>query len=79
MTELKKATFRIKDNHHDCYGSDIDRIVQIYKDRGYELTRTDARLAWEAFSDSMAAGWLGLGSDDEVFSDTVNHLDLEDE
>jgi hypothetical protein len=60
---------KLKDTDHDFYyANDIDRIVKIFSDRGYEITPTDAAHAWELYSDSMAAGWMCLDSlDDDVF------------
>jgi hypothetical protein len=62
-------------NHHFEYTNDIDRIIKIFADRGYEISHTDAVKAWEQFSDSMAAGWMSLGSDDEVFEDAFSYFE----
>ena len=66
---MKQLKVRGKYNHHFEYTNDIDRIVKIFADKGYEISATDAVHAWEQFSDSMAAGWMSLGDDDEVFTD----------
>jgi len=66
---MKKLTFKKQYNHHFEYTNDIDRIVKIFADRGYEISATDAVHAWEMFSNDMAAGWMSLGPDDEVFED----------
>lgn len=66
---LKKLKVKEQYNHHFEYQNDIDRIVKIFADRGYEISHTDAVRAWEYYSDSMAAGWMSLGEDDEVFHD----------
>jgi hypothetical protein len=66
---MKKLTFKKQYNHHFEYTNDIDRIVKIFADRGYEISHTDAVFAWEQFSYSMCAGWMSLGDDDEVFQD----------
>jgi hypothetical protein len=65
----KKLKVREQYNHHFEYTNDIDRIVKIFADRGYEISATDAVKAWEMFSNDMAAGWMSLGVDDEVFED----------
>ena len=66
---LKKLKFKDKYNYHYEYTNDIERIVKIFADRGYEISHTDAVQAWEEFSDSMCAGWMCLGTDEEVFHD----------
>lgn len=72
---MKKLKVKEKYNHHFEYTNDIDRIVKIFADRGYEISHTDAVLAWEQFSDSMCAGWMNLGSDDEVFGDVFYYFE----
>jgi hypothetical protein len=66
---LKKLKVKKTYNHHFEYTNDIDRIVKIFADKGYEISATDAVRAWEQFSENMAAGWMSLGDDDEVFTD----------
>lgn len=67
---MKKLKFKNIYNHHLEYTKDIERIVKVFADRGYEISSEDALRAWEEFSDSMCAGWMILGSDDEqVFQD----------
>lgn len=57
---------QLKETDHDFYYvNDIDRIVKIFADRGYEISASDAVRAWEKYSDSMAAGWMCLDSSDE--------------
>jgi hypothetical protein len=72
---MKKLKFKEPYNHYFEYKSDIDRIVKIFADRGYEISHTDAVHAWEQFSDSMCAGWMCLGDDDEVFSDAFSYFE----
>ena len=50
---------------------DCERIVKIFSERGYEISIRDAKEAWEAFSDSMAAGWMHLDEDDRSVFNTV--------
>ena len=73
---LKKLKVKQQYNHHFEYTSDIDRIVKIFADRGYEISYSDAVRAWEQYSDSMCAGWMCLGEDYEVF--TVGFYYFED-
>lgn len=68
---LKKLTY----NHHLEYTNNIDRIVKIFADRGYEISHSDAFRAWEQYSDSMCAGWMSLGEDEEVFQNAFYHFE----
>lgn len=72
---LKKLTIKEQYNHHLEYTNDIDRIVKIFADRGYEISHTDACRAWEMFSDCMCAGWMMLGSDEQVFEDAFYYFE----
>ena len=72
---LKKLKVKEQYNHHFEYTNDIDRIVKIFADRGYEISATDAVKAWEQFSYSMSAGWMCLGEDDEVFQDAFYYFE----
>lgn len=72
---LKKLTVKQQYNHHFEYQNDISRIVNIFADRGYEIAHADAVRAWELFSDSMCAGWMSLGEDDEVFQDAFYYFE----
>jgi hypothetical protein len=72
---LKKLKVKTPYNHHFEYTNDIDRIVKIFADRGYEIAHTDAVRAWELYSDSMCAGWMSLGKDDEVFTDVFCYFE----
>lgn len=75
MTRLR---FKRPDER-DPYQYDVERIVRIFKDRGYDLSYDDARAAWEDFSDSMAAGWMMLDDDDSaVFATLRYRLDEDD-
>jgi hypothetical protein len=44
--------------------ADVTRIVNAFIIYGDVVSREDAKLAWEKYSDSMAAGWMGLPSED---------------
>ncbi len=72
---MKKLTFIEQYNHHFEYTNDIDRIVKIFADKGYEISATDAVRAWEMFSNDMAAGWMSLGDDEEVFQDCFSYFE----
>jgi hypothetical protein len=72
---MKKLKFKNPYNHHYEYTNDIDRIVKIFADRGYEISHTDAVHAWEEYSSSYCAGWMSLGQDDEVFKDCFEYFE----
>jgi hypothetical protein len=72
---LKKLKVKEIYNHHFEYTNDIDRIVKIFADKGYEISATDAVRAWEQFSENMAAGWMSLGDDEEVFQDCFSYFE----
>lgn len=72
---MKKLKFKERYNHHFECTNDIDRIVKIFADRGYEISHSDAVRAWEEYSDSMCAGWMSLGEDDEVFQDVFCYFE----
>ena len=64
---MKKLKFKEQYNHHYEYTDDIERIVKVFADRGYEISREDCVKAWESYSESYAAGWMCLGDDEEIF------------
>jgi hypothetical protein len=72
---MKKLKVKEKYNHHFEYKNDIDRIVKIFADRGYDISHSDAVRAWEQFSESYCAGWMSLGSDSEVFEDAFSYFE----
>lgn len=64
---MKKLQLKETDHPFD-YSCDVERIIRIFADRRYEISYMDAAHAWELYSDSMAAGWMNLDSeDDDVF------------
>lgn len=69
---------RLRDER-DEYRHDLDRIIQIARSRGFDLDRETARKAWEAYSGSMAAGWMSLDEDDDAVWSSVSHHLVEDE
>jgi hypothetical protein len=63
-------------NHHFEYTNDIDRIVKIFANKGYEISATDAVRAWELVSNNWEAGWLTLHeNDEEVFQDCFSYFE----
>ncbi len=51
--------------HRDEYLSDKETICAALKRAGYRCSVGQAGLMWDAYSDSMAAGWMGVPDDDE--------------
>ncbi len=62
---MKKLQLNEQYSNDYCYANDIDRIVKIFADRGYEISASDAAGAWEMYSDCMSASWMTLDSSDE--------------
>jgi hypothetical protein len=56
---MKKLQLKDTDHFFE-YSDDVERIIRIFADRGYEISYMDAAHAWELYSDSMAAGWMSL-------------------
>jgi hypothetical protein len=52
------------------YIEDVRRIVRVLAERDIICSENDARELWNRYSDSMAAGWMGMDyqTDDEVYS-----------
>jgi hypothetical protein len=66
---------KLKGYTDDPYSHEVNHIVKIFADRGHEISYSDARLAWEKYSDSMCAGWLVLDSDDcYVFDNLIQYF-----
>ena len=73
---MKKLKFKQLNSHHWEYASDIQRIVKVFADRGYEISESDATFAWEAYSESMCAGWMYLDQEDlYVFQNAITYLE----
>lgn len=71
-TKLRKLKPKHSKNWHlDKFKADIERMIIICANRGYLLTPSDAAWAWEQYSDGLAAGWLGLHSDDQIVFDCL--------
>lgn len=73
---MKKLRFKDPYNHHYEYTDDIDRIVKVFADREYEISREDAIKSWESYSDSMCAGWMCLPDEDRyVFESAFTYFE----
>ena len=55
---------------------DVDTIVRICAEHGYEISPADARLAWQDFSDMMCATWMSLGDADHTLTVILNRCDV---
>lgn len=74
MSNMKKLVY-VNPEGTEHYPHDIDRIIEVCRNRGYEVSRNDALLAWQDYSDSMCAGWMGLHkSDDDLFLEVQSRL-----
>jgi len=68
MIKLDEQSF----THDHIYKSDCRRIQKAMIEEGALISLDEAYKLWEAYSDSMAAGWVGLPDDDEEISLRVN-------
>lgn len=55
------------------FNHDIERIVRACESYGFSISPTCAQLAWEAYSESFAAGWLNLPDDDREIVDIMRY------
>ena len=62
---MNKITYEISLLSRPEYIEDTKRIVKVSFDNGIILTLKEAETIWEDYSDSMAAGWMGLPKDDK--------------
>lgn len=70
MCDLSSA----KSRQAAVYQEDSAEIVRVFADRGLSITAEQAMLAWDSYSDSMAAGWLGLSDDETTFEIVRQYL-----
>lgn len=49
-----------EDEYIVTYKEDCDRIISIFKDKGYGITLKDAKTLWIIRSDDWSACWLEL-------------------
>jgi hypothetical protein len=51
------------------YKEDVNHIVAVLAShKNIEISRVDANAAWDAYSDSMEAGWMRLCDDDYIWA-----------
>jgi len=67
----------INKNFINCrHPEDAERIQKILLNNGYTASPKECERLWEDYSDSMAAGWMGLPEKDEdVFWRISGYLD----
>jgi hypothetical protein len=69
VKELKKI-YLPKRERKISYPKDVQRIIRVLKEKGYECDEELANSLWRHFSDLMCAGWLVLPKEDsELFND----------
>jgi hypothetical protein len=80
MIRLVRPKIKYKSSRYD---EDVVRLQEAAKALGYVVTKEDMRAAWESWSESFAAGWLGLpegaryvkgSSPDEAVQEAVKDL-----
>ena len=58
---MKKLKFKFENEHLELFADDVQKIVDAFSKRGYEITPSDACRAWENYSDAYGCGWMGMG------------------
>lgn len=61
---MKNFIVRDADKETSFYEYDIEQIVRVLKRNGYNCSKDQAKLLWQKYSDSMAAGWMILPDED---------------
>ncbi len=61
----------------DGYAFDVERIQTVMYKAGFPMSRQEAYSRWEAYSDSLCAGWLMLPKDDNDI--VINLTEWEDD
>ena len=55
---------RYEENYQHRHQSDVERLQRVMLAHGYDADLPSAADIWEDYSDSYAAGWLGMPDDD---------------
>jgi|ERR1017187_10193433 hypothetical protein len=69
---MRRLVSKVSDLGRD--DSDVREIVAACQRRGYEISPSTAHEAWDAFSDSMSAGWMNLPSVYDRYYDNEEDL-----
>lgn len=63
----------LDNNFEHRHISDVFRIQQVCEQNGYEADLQACAYLWDEYSDSYAAGWLGMPeSDDDLWSEIIS-------
>jgi len=69
--ELKRPDWAVRIAHPD----DVQRIVRLFREHGYDVSPLEARAVWSIHSGGFAAGWLTLPADsDELWQVLVEYI-----
>jgi hypothetical protein len=58
---MKIMRFQDPDYDLQYYRHGVEQVQMDLAAAGYAVSKTDVKLAWEAYSSSMCAGWMGIG------------------
>jgi hypothetical protein len=59
---------------------DTKKLVEIFHKKGYIISPPEAKILWEKYSESLCAGWMIMGEDDEtIFQNVVPYFEVIDE
>lgn len=60
------------------YPDDCERICKVVLSHGCLISPREAESLWEDFSESMAAGWMGLSvNDEDIWQDIAPNIPIE--
>lgn len=66
----KKNLIKLSLNN-DPYSYDVNRIIIVCANAGFEIDYDTAKQAWESYSKNMSAGWMSLPNDESVLFNSV--------
>lgn len=70
---------RLISNEEIEYKNDVERIKNVFASYQILIPEADIVNAWKRYSDSMAAGWMGLPeSDEDIYLAIIKYLKVEE-
>lgn len=64
-------------DYHWTLTEDIQRIIKVFADKGFEISESDAIESWERRSDSFLITWMNIHpySDTEIYEFLKNYFE----
>jgi len=79
---MKKLKFKSENENLELFADDVQKIIDAFAKRGYEITPSDACRAWENYSETYCCSWMYMGRydiDEMVFRILKKHFEEEEE